>query len=74
MNQNKLRTSGRKLIVSMMKLTIIAVISAVCMAGSVRAAMAVASAYGPPAAATGATPPGGQGPGNVVDAEFEETR
>ncbi len=59
MNRNKLRTSGRKLIASMMKLTIIAVISAACVASSVRAAMAVSSAYGPPSAATGATPPGG---------------
>jgi len=56
--RNRWRTGGRKFIIYTIELTFIAVISAICVAGSVRAA-AAASNYGPPPPAAGAAPPGG---------------
>jgi len=58
MKRNRWRTGGRKFIIRAIELTFIALISAVCVAGSVRAASA-ASSYGPPPPASGVAPPGG---------------
>jgi hypothetical protein len=58
MTHNRWRTSGRRLVTYTIELAFIAVISAVCLAGSVRAASA-ASSYGPPQPAAGVAPPGG---------------
>ena len=58
MKRNSWRTGGKKFIIYVIELTFIAVISAACVAGSVRAASA-ASNYGPPPPAAGLVPPGG---------------
>ena len=59
-------TYARKCIVYARGLAVIAVITAACLAGSVRAAMA-ASTYGPPRPVTGVAPPGGYS--NVITSQ-----
>jgi len=56
--RNRWRRSGQRLITYTIELTFIAAISAVCLAGSVRPAVA-ATDYGAPQPAPGVAPPGG---------------
>lgn len=58
--------SARKCIACAIGLAVIAVITAACLVGSVRAAMA-ASTYGPPPPGTGVAPPGGYS--NVITSQ-----